>query len=83
MIRNKIVTTLVASLWIVGSSSTAHGQSFNGFDSSTLQAVSDQPGAWGLKIVVFNVGAADAILILAPNGDVVLIDSGKNGTAGD
>ena len=83
MIRNGIVTTLVACLWIGVASSPTHGQPFNGFDSSTLQAVSHQPGEWGLKIVVFSVGAADAILILAANGDVVLVDSGKTKTAGD
>lgn len=83
MIRTRNVTILVACLWIVGACSTTLGQPFNGFDSATLEAVPDEPDAWGLKIVVFSVGSADAILILAPNGDVVLVDSGKTKTAGD
>lgn len=61
----------------------APAQSFSGFDSSTLPPVSRTLGNWGLKIVVLNVGQADAIVVLAPNGDVVLIDSGKTKSAGN
>ncbi len=57
--------------------SVLFGQGFTGFDSATLPPVSNSPGDWGLKIVVLNVGQADAILIMTPNGDVVLVDSGK------
>jgi len=56
---------------------------FKGFDSSTLAPVTETDGAWGLKIVFFNVGQADAILLLAPNGDCCLIDSGKTKSHGD
>ena len=52
-------------------------QGFTGLESKTLAPVSQDQGEWGLKIVVFDVGQADAILLLAPNGDAVLIDSGK------
>ena len=83
MIRTRIVTLLVACLWIVGASSTTDGQPFDGFDSATLQAVPDEPGAWGLRIVVLNIGQADAILVLTPNGDVCLIDSGNSKDNGD
>lgn len=58
-------------------------QSFSGFDSNTLSPVSGTQSSWGLKIVVLNVGQADAIIVLAPNGDVVLVDSGKTKTAGN
>jgi len=57
--------------------------SFVGFDSGTLSPVSSAPDNWGLKLVVLNVGQADAILVLTPNGDVTLIDSGKTKTAGN
>jgi len=32
---------------------------------------------WGLKIVQFNVGQADAALLLTPNGDAALVDTGE------
>ena len=50
---------------------------FSGLDSTTLEPISSEAGEWGLKIVVFDVGQADAILLLAPNGDVAAIDTGK------
>ena len=53
------------------------GPSFVGLESKTLAPVSQDRDEWGLKIVVFDVGQADAILLLAPNGDAVLIDTGK------
>lgn len=37
---------------------------------------------FGLKIIVFNVGRGDAILLLTPNGDATLIDSGRNQSDG-
>lgn len=55
---------------------------FSGLESSSLEPVQNVPGEWGLKIVVLNVGQADAILVFAPNGDVCLIDSGKTKSAG-
>ncbi len=58
-------------------------QPFEGLGSATLPTVADTPGAWGLRIVVLNVGQADAILVITPNGDVCLIDSGKTSAAGN
>ncbi len=55
---------------------------FTGLESTALPAVMDTPDGWGLKIVAMNVGQADAIMVMAPNGDVVLIDSGKTNSAG-
>ena len=54
---------------------------FKGLESSSLETVQDVEGKWGLKIVVLDVGQADAILVFAPNGDVCLIDSGTKGRA--
>jgi len=59
------------------------GQGFNGFDKANLTPVTNSDGDWGLKIIVLNVGQADAILVIAPNGDVCLIDSGKWASAGN
>ena len=67
----------VLGLILLVSSELCWGQSFDGFDSTTLAPVSDTPGDWGLKIIVFDVGQGDAIMVLAANGDVVLIDSGR------
>ena len=78
MLRNTVWTML----WLC-TSLTAFGQTFDGFDSSNLPQVTDAPGDWGLKIVVFDVGQADAVLILPPNGDVCLVDSGKTNSAGN
>jgi competence protein ComEC len=68
-------------LW--ASVSPACGQAFHGFASSSLTPVKDESDGWGLKIVVFNVGQADAILVLTPNGDTCLIDSGQASSAGN
>jgi competence protein ComEC len=59
------------------------GQPFSGFDSASLTPVHNIQGEWGLKIVVLNVGQADAILVIAPNGDVVLIDAGRSNAHGN
>jgi competence protein ComEC len=56
---------------------------FQGLESDTLPPVLDAPGEWGLKIVVFDVGQADAIALLAPNGDVALVDTGKTNDHGE
>ena len=53
-------------------------QAFSGLESTTLAPVSSTAGQWGLKIVVFDVGQVDAILLLAPNGDVAAIDTGTS-----
>jgi beta-lactamase superfamily II metal-dependent hydrolase len=53
-------------------------QDFEGFDSTALPPVTNTLGDWGLKIVIMKVGQADAILVMTPNGDTCLIDSGKN-----
>jgi beta-lactamase superfamily II metal-dependent hydrolase len=37
--------------------------------------------AWGLHIVVLDVGQADAIVMVAPNGDVAVVDAGHGSTA--
>lgn len=55
---------------VVSLATTVFGRAFQGFDSATLEAVSDSAGQWGLNIVVMDVGQADAILVLTPNGDV-------------
>lgn len=67
-------------LWLCAA--TASAQTFDGFDSPTLSPVTSNAGDWGLKIVVLNVGQADAVLVLTPNGDVCLIDAGKTNAAG-
>lgn len=51
---------------------TSH--SFTGLESSILPQVTTD---WGLKIIVLNVGQADAILVMTPNGEIALIDSAK------
>ena len=53
----------------------AISHAFEGLESPDLQSVASND--WGLKIVVFDVGQADSILLLTPNGDVALIDTGK------
>ena len=58
-------------------------QAFEGLESTTLAKVSVEPGQWGLKIVVFDVGQADAILLLTPNGDVAVIDTGRKNSDGE
>ncbi len=55
---------------------------FHGLESKTLSPVTDGSGKWGLKIVFFNVGQADAILLVTPAGDACLIDSGKTSENG-
>lgn len=44
-----------------------------------------EPGAadWGLRIVFFNVGQADAIVAVAPDGDVAVIDAAHGATGAD
>ncbi len=37
---------------------------------------------WGLHIVIFSVGQADAVAIVEPGGQACLIDSGRDSTAG-
>ena len=69
----------IAALFVLLFSSVhSISQAFSGLESTTLAPVSSTAGQWGLKIVVFDVGQADAILLLAPNGDVVVIDTGNN-----
>ena len=58
-------------------------QDFEGFDSAALPPVTNTLGDWGLKIVIMKVGQADAILVMTPNGDTCLIDSGKNKSNGN
>ena len=36
---------------------------------------------WGLHIVIFDVGQADAIVMVEPDGKAVIIDAGKNATS--
>ena len=45
-----------------------------------LAPVTDED--WGLKLVIFDVGQADAALLLTPDGDAALVDMGKTGTHG-
>ena len=58
-------------------------QVFVGLESQTLAPVSQNRGEGGLKIVVFDVGKADAILLLTPNGEAALIDTGKTKEHGE
>ena len=74
-------TVVLFALLFFPASSLA--QAFVGLESKTLAPVSQHRDEWGLKIVVFNVGQADAILLLAPNGDAVLIDTGKTNEHGE
>ena len=53
-------------------------QVFKGLESENLPKVEAE---WGLKIVFFDVGQADAILLLTPNGEVAVIDTGHGSTA--
>ncbi len=78
--RSRTILIVAAVSWWFPS--PASGQGFQGFDSSTLTPVSDVAGQWGLKIVVLDVGQADAILVMTPNGDICLIDSGKTNAHG-
>ncbi len=78
--RSRTILIVAAVFWWFPS--PASGQGFQGFDSSTLTPVSDVAGQWGLKIVVLDVGQADAILVMTPNGDICLIDSGKTNAHG-
>jgi len=74
----KIKTFIIATALVVLSASVCNA--FNGFESSTLPPVSKN--SWGLKIVALNVEQADAILVITPNGEVTLIDSGKTSKNG-
>ncbi len=79
--KKRMPVIMLMSLLLVTTS--AFCEPFDGFDSPSLSAVSESPGQWGLRIVVFDVGQADAIMLLTPNGDVCLIDSGKTNGNGD
>ncbi len=68
-----LVAAMFLVLWV--SICAPQAWSFDGFEKPELPAVASDD--WGLRIVVFNVGQADAILVTTPNGDVVLIDSGR------
>ena len=57
-------------------------QAFTGLESNALAPVAQAPGEWGLKIVFFDFGQADAILLHTPDADVALIDTGRTGTHG-
>jgi glyoxylase-like metal-dependent hydrolase (beta-lactamase superfamily II) len=50
-------------------------------DRSDLGPVALMPAGWGLLIMVL-LGQAEAIRIVAPNGDVVLIESGRENDHG-
>ena len=41
----------------------------------------DEPFEWGLHIVFLSVGQADAIVMVAPDGDAAVIDAGLGSTA--
>ena len=68
--------SITALFVLLFSSAHSFPQTFSGLESTTLEEVSSSAGQWGLKIVVFNVGQADAVLLLTPNGDVAAIDTG-------
>lgn len=48
---------------------------------ATSAVIADEPFEWGLHIVFFDVNQADAIAIVAPNGDAAVIDAGHGSTA--
>ena len=52
---------------------------FEGLASTKLQPVEEDK--WGLKIVIFDIGRADATLLLTPNGDSAVIDAGRKDVA--
>ncbi len=79
MIQQIAKGAVIALLFSVNATS----QEFEGFDSDELDPVQNTEGSWGLKIVVLNVGQADEILVLTPNGDVALIDVGRSNAHGD
>ncbi len=58
-------------------------QDFDGHDDPNLVPVANSPDPWGLKIVVFDVGQADAVLLMTPNGDTCMVDTGKTNANGD
>ena len=47
---------------IIFGQTSLFGQGFNGFDKANLTPVTNTDGDWGLKIIVLNVGQADAIV---------------------
>jgi len=58
-------------------------EQFNGLDRPDLPEVTLTEGDWGLQIVFFNVGQADALLLLTPDGEACLIDSGSDWQRGN
>lgn len=82
MTMSRHVSHLLVVAVAISLCTNAPGQSFTGFDSTTLEPVTDTAGDWGLRIMVLDVGQADAILVFAPNGDVCLIDSGDSNSDG-
>ena len=46
-------------------------------------ALSETEPDWSLHIVVFNVGQADAIVMLDPNGQTCVIDAGRSSSSAD
>ena len=80
------LATLAAASLVLGASvsvpSVPAPIDFDGFDSTTLPAVSEDGDEWGLKIVIFNVGNGDALLVLARNGDAAVIDTGRRASNG-
>lgn len=81
--RSATGTVLAALLLLAAWAVPARAQQFQGFDDPGLAPVDDVPGAWGLKIFVLEVGQADAIVVLAANGDVCLVDTGKTNANGE
>ena len=60
-----------------------NADTFRGFEKSDLSPVLSDPGEWGLKIIFIDVGQADAILLVTPNGNSILIDTGKSKSDGE
>jgi len=48
----------------------------------TGTALSPNGGDWGLHIAILDVGQADAIAIVSPDGDACVIDAGRDAAAG-
>ena len=60
-----------------------YSQDFKGYISNTLPDVTLRPGDWGLQIMIFEDGHGDCILLLTPNGEVVVIDTGRSKDTGE
>ena len=71
MRRSLVIALIALALIVVG------GGTWSVVDSGSAQP----PFPVGLHIVLFDVNQADALALVAPNGDAVVIDAGHGSTA--